>query len=253
MSRRDKPRTEADLRAAFAAKATEAPNAADVLRAVRRAERRPGPRRWLLPATAVLAAAAVAAAIPLMLTGGDSNTKAERGAAQPAAGAGGAKSAPGGATSDQASSRVNQAPATQFATAGSVCRADQVTTHVIVGHQAGALRATLTVTARTATCTLSRVPQVIWDGAVVKAAAEPSTTAGGSAPQRKVTDFGQLPAGATATAVIAATNPCDVGAGDTVTVNWGAGPVTVKATGAVQCVAADSTPGLSVGPFAGLS
>jgi len=70
-------RSEDDLRAAFTAKADDAPAADQVLRAVRRAaSRRPDRRRWLVPVIGVAAAAAVG--VPLALAVSHSSNTSSR-------------------------------------------------------------------------------------------------------------------------------------------------------------------------------
>ncbi len=205
MSRPGGRRSEDDLRAAFAAKATQAPKAEDVLRAVRRATRpRPSKLRWLLPAVAAAAAA----------------------------------------------------PAAMSANNG-VCRPDQVRAAVTVRRDAGVERATLTVTAL-ADCRIARVPRVTWNGATVGAVPAPDaggTRSGSGAPRTATADrYGLLAAGATATAIIAATDPCSARAGDAVQVDWGAGEVELHATGAApRCEAPAQPARLNIGPFRGLS
>ena len=168
MSRPGGRRSEDDLRAAFAAKATQAPKAEDVLRAVRRATRpRPSRLRWLLPAVGAAAAAAVA--VPIALSVSHSNT----GSAKQNAAAGGAVDASKEARGQAAPS----APAGMSADNG-VCRPDQVRAAVTVRRDAGVERATLTVTAL-ADCRIARVPRVTWNGATVRAAV-PDVTAPGA-------------------------------------------------------------------------
>lgn len=257
MSRPGGRRSEDDLRAAFAAKATQAPRADDVLRAVRRATRpRPSRLRWLLPAAA--AAAAVAVAVPLALSLSDSNHGSEK-APEKAAGAGDART------------QFHAQPApSAMAADNAVCRPDQVRAAVKVRRDAGVERATLTVTAL-ADCTLARAPRVTWNGATVRAdgALAPADSARGSsgsagsggsngsggAAQRPENQYGRLAAGTTATATIAAADPCTARSGDAVSVDWGAGAVELHATGAAPACASPARPSpqLSVGPFTGLS
>ena len=250
MSRPGGHRSEDDLRAAFAAKATQAPEAEDVLRAVRRATRpRPSRLRWLLPAVA--AAAAVAVAVPIALSVSNSNT----GSAKPNMAAG------GGVDASQKAERAASpsAPAAMSADIG-VCRPDQVRAAVTVRRDAGVEHATLTVTAL-ADCNLARVPRVTWNGATVRVA-EPGVTAPDAsaqatsgAPGRATTNpYGRLAAGATATAIIGATDQCSARAGDAVRVDWGAGEVELHATGATRrCEASAQSAKLNIGPFSGLS
>jgi hypothetical protein len=251
MSRPGGRRSEEDLRAAFAAKATQAPKAEDVLRAVRRATRpRPSKLRWLLPAVA--AAAATAVAVPIALNVSDSNGGPSKKA--PARAAGGA----GLDTSKEARSQAApSAPGAMSANNG-VCRPDQVRAAVTVRRDAGVERATLTVTAL-ADCRIARVPRVTWNGAPVPAAL-PAPASGNAqhrsgAPSEATTDsYGRLAAGATATATIEATDQCSTRAGDAVRVDWGAGEVELHATGAApRCEAAAQPAKLNIGPFSGLS
>ncbi len=250
MSRPGGRRSEDDLRAAFAAKATQAPKAEDVLRAVRRATRpRPSKLRWLLPAVA--AAAAVAVAVPIALSVSDSNGGSTKHAPNAAAG-GGAADASRKAEGQAAPS----APAAMSANNG-VCRPDQVRAAVTVRRDAGVERATLTVTAL-ADCRIARVPRVTWNGATVGAVPAPDaggTRSGSGAPRTATADrYGLLAAGATATAIIAATDPCSARAGDAVQVDWGAGEVELHATGAApRCEAPAQPARLNIGPFRGLS
>jgi hypothetical protein len=250
MSRPGGRRSEDDLRAAFAAKATQAPKAEDVLRAVRRATRpRPSRLRWLLPAVA--AAAAVAVAVPIALSVSDSNGGSTKHAPNAAAGAGvdSSKQAEGEATPNA------QAP---MSANNGVCRPDQVRAAVTVRRDAGVEHATLTVTAL-ADCRIARVPRVTWNGAPVPAAV-PAPDAGATrrssgAPTEAAADvYGRLAAGATATATIHAAGPCSTGSGDTVRVDWGAGEVELHAAGAApRCEAPAQSAKLNIGPFSGLS
>jgi hypothetical protein len=250
MSRPGGRRSEEDLRAAFAAKATQAPKAEDVLRAVRKATRpRPSKLRWLLPAVA--AAAAVAVAVPIALSVSHSNTGSTKHAPNAAAG-GGLDS-----SKEARSQAAPRAPGAMSADNG-VCRPDQVRAAVTVRRDAGVERATLTVTAL-ADCRIARVPRVTWNGAPVPAAL-PVPASGDSqhrsgAPSEATTDsYGRLAAGATATATIEATDQCSARAGDAVRVDWGAGEVELHATGtAPRCAAAAQSAKLNVGPFSGLS
>jgi len=250
MSRPGGRRSEDDLRAAFAAKATQAPKAEDVLRAVRRATRpRPSKLRWLLPAVA--AAAAVAVAVPIALSVSDSNVGSTRHAPNAAAGAG------LDASKEASQQAAPSAPAAMSADNG-VCRPDQVRAAVTVRRDAGVERATLTVTAL-ADCKIARIPRVTWNGATVPAAV-PAPAAGDTqrssgAPSEATTDpYGRLAAGATATATIAATDQCSARAGDAVRVDWGAGEVELHATGAApRCEASAQPAKLNIGPFRGLS
>jgi hypothetical protein len=255
MSRPGGRRSEEDLRAAFAAKATQAPKAEDVLRAVRRATRpRPSKLRWLLPAVA--AAAAVAVAVPIALNVSDSNGGPSKKA--PARAAGGA----GLDTSKKARSQAAPSAPGAMSADNGVCRPDQVRAAVTVRRDAGVERATLTVTAL-ADCRIARVPRVTWNGAIVRAAVPDVTAPGASgaqspsglAPSEATTDsYGRLAAGATAAATIEATDQCSARAGDAVRVDWGAGEVELHATGAApRCEASAQSAKLNIGPFSGLS
>ena len=245
MSRPGRRRSEDELRAAFAAKATQAPKAEDVLRAVRQATRtRPSRLRWLLPAVAT--AAAVAVAVPFALSVSDSNSGSTKTLGK-AAGAGDART-------------QYQAPAAPSAMSASngVCRPDQVHATVTLHRDAGVERATLTVTAL-ADCSLARVPRVTWNGAAVPAP-QPAPAqgggqgGGGASSKQAASQYGQLAAGATATATIQAADPCSASAGDAVRVDWGAGEVELRATGASACAAREKQEArLNIGPFTGLS
>ncbi len=250
MSRPGGRRSEDDLRAAFAAKATQAPKADDVLRAVRRATRpRPSRLRWLLPAVA--AAAAVAVAVPIALSVSDSSSGPSKKAPNMAAGGGldASQKAEGAASPS--------APAAMSAKNG-VCRPDQVRAAVTVLRDAGVEHATLTVTAL-AGCRIARVPRVTWNGATVDAAVPApdvgGTQSGSGAPRTATANqYGRLAAGATATATIHAADQCSTRSGDTVRVDWGAGEVELHATGAApRCEAPAQPARLNIGPFTGLS
>ncbi|HEY2982702.1 MAG TPA: hypothetical protein VGJ38_01030 [Jatrophihabitantaceae bacterium] len=250
MSRPGGRRSEDDLRAAFAAKATQAPKAEDVLRAVRRATRpRPSRLRWLLPAVA--AAAAVAIAVPIALSVSDSTGGPSRKAPANAAAGGGVD-----ASKEARGAASPSAPAAM--SANGVCRPDQVRAAVTVRRDAGVERATLTVTAL-ADCRIARVPRVTWNGATVLAAV-PAPTYGdtqhrsGASSEASTDPYGRLAAGATATATIHAADQCSTRSGDTVRVDWGAGEVELHATGvAPRCEAAAQPAKLNIGPFSGLS
>jgi hypothetical protein len=253
MSRPGGRRSEDDLRAAFAAKATQVPEAEDVLRAVRRATRpRPSRLRWLLPAVA--AAAAVAVAVPIALSVNDSSSGPSKKAPARAAGGAGLDT-----TTYAKGEAAPSAPAAMSAASG-VCRPDQVRAAVTVRRDAGVEHATLTVTAL-ADCRIARVPRVTWNGAPVPtavpgvtapdASAQATSGAPGGAPTNP---YGRLAAGTTATATIYAAGQCSTASGDTVRVDWGAGEVELHATGAApRCEAPAQSAKLNIGPFSGLS
>jgi hypothetical protein len=243
-------RGEDELRAAFAAKATEAPPADDVLRAVRRevytAPRRP---RWLVPAVAAAAAVAVGVPLGLGLSGSDSgSTKGAGDHAERAPGQSGTFGERSGTSAGPGAAKVPSAPAAAGADAASaVCRPSDVTVTV----RRDTAGATLTVTSRGAACRLDRVPQVQWadDGAY---RSTPESDSGGK--PRSADQLGVLPGGATATATVRSTGPCGEPAGDLVRVDWGSGPVEAHAgAGAQRSCAQPSTQVLRVSAFAGLS
>src|SRR6266545_309506 len=94
MSGPDKTRSEADLRAAFAARASQAPAAEDVLRRVRRAETahaRPTRRwSWVTASGAIAASGAVVAGIvALAITAGNDSSKKNAARNPPGLGGGG--------------------------------------------------------------------------------------------------------------------------------------------------------------------
>jgi hypothetical protein len=224
-------RSEDELRAAFAAKAAEAPRADEVLRAVRReVTKRPSRRRWLIPAAAIAVAAAVAVPLAVALSS-EHGGSAQRGSA---AAQSAARSAAGSAAGSS-----EKAPAPAGAAAGGLCRPGDVS--VVVRQNASG--ATLSVTSRGSGCLLARVPQVLWPGSGY-AAQPPSESAG--------RERGFLPAGATARATIRWPGGCPP-PGDVARVDWGAGPVEVHtAVAAAACVQAGGQPP-HVGAFTGLS
>ena len=239
--------TEDDLRAAFAAKAGEAPKAQDVLRGVRKAERPRRSRvRWLVPAVAAAAVAAVA--VPLALSVGGSSSNKSNAGNIPAAGAGassryaasshapGGAQAPSGAGSNQAALPGASAP---------TCRPQDVTTTLTV---TDATHATLVVTARAGTCAISRIPSLRWANVFAQSRA--------MSQKRETQPRGSLAAGASAVAPVA-WQGCAPGA-TTARVDWGAGAVDVAVTGATpaSCAASgrsDASSTLTIGAFAGLS
>ncbi len=252
-------RTEDELRAAFAAKATEAPQAHDVLRAVRQAEQSAHSRRnrlrWLVPAVA--AAAAVAVAVPLVISGnGASKKSADVNVNQRAASAGGTHapaSSPRvpGATHDQSAkgAEAKPAPSQPRLAPNSLCQPQDVTATLTV---ADATNATLTLTARTQACSVLRVPSLRWDSALARPdtplvpdSASASLPSGGS---------GRLAGGATATALVHGNALCSSAVPRVVQVNWGAGDVTVSLTGATagKCVPGEKPLDLRISAFSGL-
>lgn len=241
-------RSENDLRAAFAARAADAPQAEDVLRAVARAEQSVRPRgrrtwvRWLVPAVAV--AAAVAIAVPLALgANGPGRTKAgaRSGATAPSQAAAGLGGSAAGSV----------APESRAAGAAlAVCRPDQVRA-VLTAHGNGA---TLTLTAGSTSCTVARVPVVVWPAQPPR---EPGAARSGArAPEaeRPGPGYGILHEGGTASATIGWAGPCASPVGRTVQIDWGAGLVTVQVSGPSSAACAGSS-GIPprVGAFTGLS
>ena len=76
----NQPRSEDELRAAFTAKATEAPRAEDVLRAVRREVYQPPVRRrWLAPAVAAVVIAAIGVPLGIGLSHGNNTSEKKAG------------------------------------------------------------------------------------------------------------------------------------------------------------------------------
>lgn len=237
-------RSEDDLRAAFAAKAGDAPRAEDVLRAVARAERAARPRgrrtwlRWLVPAVTVAAAAAVA--VPLALSGSGSGSE-KAGSASVASAS--AQTSAGGAGAQAPQARSQGA-------AAAVCRPDQVRAAITVhGNDA-----TLTLTSGATACTVARVPVLMRPAPVAQQPG--SAGSGASAPEaeRPAPSYGILRQGTTASAPVRWGGPCAAPAGGSVLVNWGAGPVTVPVRGLTSgaCIGSSATPP-RVGAFAGLS
>ncbi|HEY7050123.1 MAG TPA: hypothetical protein VH373_23115 [Jatrophihabitantaceae bacterium] len=243
-------RSEDDLRAAFAAKATEAPAASDVARAVNQAVHQGRRRRrpaWLVPA--VTAAAAVAVGVPLAITlthGGNSSKEKAGGPVAPALPSAGRSSLAAAPPPGSARSLTPQLPAEGGGTVQATCRPTEVTVNL---RRAGT-GATLTVTSRGPVCRLDRRPAVQWPAGGPTSG--PATSATGQPVPKPAT--GLLASGATATAAVRSTAGCML-TGDLVRVDWGAGPVEVRATGASAgptCtqVGADS---VQVGEFSGLS
>ncbi len=253
-------RSEDELRAAFAAKATEAPQAHDVLRAVRQAEQAARARRnrlrWLVPAVA--AAAAVAVAVPLAVSGnGPTKKSADVNVNQPAASAGGANAPASSprvpsASHDQSAkgAQAKTAPSQPPLAANSLCRPQDVATTLTA---ADATHAILTLTARTHACSVLRVPSLRWDSLLARPdtplvpdSTSASLPSGGS---------GRLAGGASATALVHWSALCSTAVPGIVQVNWGAGDVTVKLTGATPstCAPAEKSLDLSIGAFSGLN
>jgi hypothetical protein len=217
-------RSEDELRAAFTAKAAEAPRADEVLRAVRRqVTKRPSRRRWLIPAAAIAVAATVAVPLAVALSSehGGSAQRGRAAAAQSAAGSG------------------EKAPPPAAGAAGGLCRPGDVTVAV----RQTAAGATLTVTSRGCACLLARVPQVLWPGSgyAAQPQSEPATR-----------ERGVLPARATARATVRWAGRCPP-SGDVIRVDWGAGPVEVHTTPVPSTCALASGPPPDVGAFSGLS
>lgn len=247
--------TEEDLRAAFTAKATEAPKAEDVLRAVRKAERpRPSRLRWLIPAGA--AAAAVAVAVPLALNAtGSSKKSADNNLNVPAPAAGGAQStasAFGSSKTDAQSTQAqpaSKAPAPAEESVSAICRPQDVTATLTVN---SATQATLVVTAHGPACSMRRIPSLHWASAL----ARPNDTGAGAATASLPAGSpGRLSSGASATAPVRWDGACASAGAGPVLVNWGAGDVDVHVTAAspAKCAPADNAANLRIGAFTGLS
>lgn len=212
-------RDEDELRAAFQQKATEAPRAADVLRAVRAREAAPPARRrrWLVPAVA--GAAAVAVGVPLGLALSHSPDTATK---KSAAGAQAESTIP--APRRAASSAAGGAQAAPEARPAPICRPADVA--VIVEEN------TLRITSHGAACQVARVPTVQEAGTV------PAPTSA----------FGTLAPGATATAPLHWNGSCGTAGVGVIRIDWGAGPVPVPAAGVAEAACAAA----SVGPMTGL-
>ena len=250
MSRPGRRRSEDDLRAAFAAKATQAPKADDVVRAVRQATRpRPSRLRWLLPVVA--AAAAVAVAVPIALSVSDSNDKKASAPERAAGGAdartryaapSGASAPPGAATSTQA--LVPKAPSAMGASSA-VCRPQDVAATLTVRQQGNAMSATLSITTRSGPCTIARIPSLRWGSLTARPAAPDARTS------RAV---GQLARGGTAIADVRWDATCMAPPGS-VRADWGAGYVDVRAgaTPQAKCEQLVAPSNLRIGAFTGLS
>ncbi|HEY3718230.1 MAG TPA: hypothetical protein VGL39_27200 [Jatrophihabitantaceae bacterium] len=249
----NQPRSEDELRAAFAAKATEAPQAEDVLRAVRReVYRPPARRRWLAPAVATAVIAAIGIPLGIGLSHGNNTSEKKAGDA--------AMGASSGAGSGSAAAGRSAGTAPRAARlADSVCRPSDVTVTV---RRDAAGAAILTVTSRGTACRLDRVPRVQWtdNGTAIDAQPEsavpgPSGPSGSSGSSAKAADqLGVLPAGSTATATVRWAGNCGQPAGDVVRVDWGAGTVEAHAGAETQRTCARQTkPVLRVSAFTGLS
>jgi cytoskeletal protein RodZ len=220
MSGTDK-RNEDELRAAFQQKASEAPRAADVLRAVhaREAAPRVPRRRWLMPAVAGAAAIAIGVPLGIALTHTPSAEKKSSGGGQAEAASGGTRYAESSGAGAQANPEARAAP---------ICTRGNVTVSV----QANMLR----IKSGGVACQLARVPSV-------QAAATPGATP--PAPAHK---SGTLLPGTTATATLRWNGSCAARSDGVVWIDWGAGAVEVHAAGVpdAACGAA------SVGPLHGL-
>jgi len=240
----NQPRGEDELRAAFTAKAAEAPRAEDVLRAVRRAVYQPpARRRWLAPAVAAAVVAAVGVPLGIGLSHGSNTSEKKAGDAAVSAG-----SAPAGGS-------VGTAPRAA-SLADSVCRPDDVT--VTVRRDATGA-ATLTVTSRGTACRLDRVPRVQWIDNGTAVDAQPESAVPGpsdpSVPSAKAAgQLGVLPAGSSATATVRWAGACGQTAGDVVRIDWGAGTVEAHAGAESHRTCSQETnPVLRVSAFTGLS
>jgi hypothetical protein len=244
--------TEDDLRAAFIARAGDAPHAADVLRAVRHAKR---PRRrrvrWLVPAVAAAAVAAIA--VPLALNANDTGNKhgAEK-AAAPSVNASSGRTAfdtqsSAGAGTAAGNSAAGSARPPAPAQAAALCRPGDVMATLTV---TDATHAVLVLTARGKTCSISRVPTLRWASVPARPEAV-STKASASLPGGA--DLGRL-ADQVATAQVRWTGACAAPTRKTVQVNWGAGlvDVPVTETDSASCTSAGKPTGLTIGAFQGL-
>ena len=207
-------RSEDELRAAFQQKAAEAPQAADVLRAVRAREAAPrARRRWLMPAVA--GAMAIAVGVPLGIAlshSTNTETKKSAGGAQPeraAAGGRGAQSS--GAGGGQGSGGARAEPGPNQALVLPTCRRADVTVSV----QSDALR----ITSHGTPCQLARVPSM-------RTGATP-----GSMPRPAAGTFGTLVPGVTASAPLRWTGSCGAPTAGVIRIDWGDGPVDVHVAG----------------------
>ena len=252
----NQPRSEDELRAAFTAKATEAPQADDVLRAVRReVYKPPARRRWLAPAVAAVVIAAIG--VPLGIAVSHGNNTSEKKAGNAALNA-------SGASSGSAAAGAGSAPRAE-SSADSVCRPGDVT--VTVRRDAAGV-ATLTISSHGTACRLDRVPRVQWTDNGTALDAQPEAPAPGpsgssdssgssspSSPSAKAADqLGVLPAGSTATATLRWASACGQPAGDVVRIDWGAGTVEAHAGAESRRTCAQETkPVLRVSAFTGLS
>lgn len=234
-------RSEDDLRAAFAAKAGDAPAAERVLRGVRPAESpRPARRRWLIPAVGVAAAAAVG--VPLALAASHSphrTTNADNRAGAPAPRAP-SLGAPG----------AGSVPSQQAAAGLGVCRPGDVT--VTLRRDGDA--AQLLVTSHGTPCRLARVPNLQWrNGSTTYRSTDETATGGKATPA----DLGLLPADGTATAPVQWAG-CGLPNGRVAYVDWGSGPVKVVVGAPTPTASCSEVPGpadptLRVGSLTGLS
>ncbi|HZE49098.1 MAG TPA: hypothetical protein VE074_06005 [Jatrophihabitantaceae bacterium] len=243
-------RSEDDLRAAFTAKADDAPAADQVLRAVRRAaSRRPDRRRWLVPVIGVAAAAAVGVPLALAVShsSNTSSRKAGSGNLQTAAGgraAGSANDSSAGAAGSAAAKPNAPGP-----NPSALCSPDDVS--VSVRREAG--EGALLVTSRGPACRMARVPSLSWPSG--------STTFGtqsdDSQEKRNPANFGVLPVHGFATARVR-WHGCGLPSGMVVYVDWGNGPVKVTVAAAPSPAGCATTPTpsnqpLVVSPLNGLS
>jgi len=256
-------RSEDDLRAAFTAKADDAPAADQVLRAIRRAEsRRPDRRRWLAPVIggAVAAAVGVPLALAISHSSNSSSKKADSGngpgsVAQGTAGAGGA-AAPGAGSADEGSSGASSAAAkprapgpNPSAASLALCGPDDVS--VSLRREAGA--GALLVTSRGPACRMARVPSLQWPSGSTTFGTQQDSTHGQPGPA----NFGVLPADGSASAAVQWTG-CGLPDGTVVYVDWGNGSVPVHVAAAPSPAGCTKTPAptkssLQVGPLTGLS
>lgn len=250
-------RSEDDLRAAFTAKADDAPAADQVLRAVRRAEsRRPEGRRWLVPVIGVAVAAAVG--VPLVLaishSSDTSSRKADSGQlpVQTTAGGAAAGSANGGGSTRGARSagaKPNAPGPNPSAASLALCSRDDVSVSLRRDAGAGAL----IVTSRGPACRMARVPSLQWPSGSTTFGTEP----GSSHDKLSPASFGVLPADGTASADVQWTG-CSLPDGTVVYVDWGDGPVAVNVAAASAPTTCTTTPAptksvLRVSPLSGLS
>lgn len=243
-------RSEDDLRAAFTAKAGEAPSADRVARAVRQAEARPRDRRrWLAPAIGLAAAAAVGVPLALAISHSSTNSKNANSGnlpQAPAAGsAGGASSAAGAGSAESRQSAAQQPGVASPA----LCRPADVV--VSVRREAG--NGSLLVTSRGPACRIARTPSLRWPSGSTTFGTQQDSTSGNLDPAI----YGVLPSNGVAHATVQ-WNGCGLPGGSVVYVDWGSGPVRVRVDPAPPPSGCAKTPAptdepLRVLPLSGLS